>query len=207
MAYEAPRYQVLSRYDDFEVRRYAPYLVAEVEVRGGFTDVGGEAFRILAGYIQGKNRGKVDMAMTAPVSQSPAERSGEKIAMTAPVTQTPREVGERTWVFTFVMPSSYTLETLPRPLDSRVRLRRVEGRLVAAKRYSGTWSEERYRSHEDALMKAIRSAGLRPVGAPTFARYDPPFTPWFMRRNEVLVEIREEDVARTPAGGAPAARP
>ncbi len=90
------------------------------------------------------------------------------------------------------MPSGYTLETLPRPTDSRVRLRRIDARVMAARTYSGTWSEARYREHERALLQAVRAAGLQPVGLPVFARYNSPFTLWFLRRNEVLVEVAPE---------------
>jgi hypothetical protein len=89
------------------------------------------------------------------------------------------------------MPSGYTLETLPVPDDPRVRLRRVEPRLAAALAYSGTWSEKRYREKEAVLLAALEAAGLAVVGPPVFARYDPPFMPWFLRRNEVLVDVLE----------------
>jgi hypothetical protein len=88
-----------------------------------------------------------------------------------------------------MMPSGYSLETLPRPTDSRVRLRRIDGRLMAARTYSGTWSEDRYRENETELLRVVKAAGLQPLGVPVFARYNSPFTLWFLRRNEVLVEV------------------
>ena len=194
VANEQPQYDVVQRYESFELRRYAPYNVAETQVTGDFEEVGNEAFRILAGYIFGNNEGGAKIAMTAPVNQTPVTGSGEKIAMTAPVSQSPQADAPGTYTFTFMMPSGYTLETLPRPTDSRVRLRRIDGRLMAAHTYSGTWSEERFREHETALLKAVRAAGLQPVGVPVFARYNSPFTLWFLRRNEVLVEIGPEGV-------------
>ena len=192
MADEQPRYTVLRSDQGFELRRYEPYLVAETVVDGDFEDVGSQAFRILADYIGGKNEGRQEIAMTAPVNQAPVTQPGEKIEMTAPVVQAPRQGATGTYVFSFVMPSRYTLETLPRPTDPRVTLRRVEGRLMAARTYSGTWSEERYRENETALLRDVQAAGLQPNGAPVFARYNAPFTPWFMRRNEVIVQVREE---------------
>jgi hypothetical protein len=192
VANEQPHYDVLQRYESFELRRYAPYNVAETQVTGDFETVGNEAFRILAGYIFGNNEGGAKIAMTAPVNQMPVPGSGEKIAMTEPVSQSPQADAPGTYTFTFMMPSAYALENLPRPTDSRVRLRRIDGRLMAARTYSGTWSEERYREHETALLHAVRAAGLRPVGVPVFARYNSPFTLWFLRRNEVLVEIGPE---------------
>ena len=122
--------------------------------------------------------------MTAPVSQ---ETSSEKIPMTAPVNQ--ERVGSK-WRITFLMPFTYSMETLPEPLDSRVELRRVPGRLMATLRYSGTWSRDHYKDKEAHLMSMVEERGLKPVGEPVFARYNPPFTPWFLRRNEVLIPVQ-----------------
>lgn len=87
------------------------------------------------------------------------------------------------------MPSKYTLETLPEPLDSRVVLRESSGALMAALTYSGTWSRERYEEKKVSLEVLIQRKGLQVVGEPIFARYDPPFKPWFLRRNEVLIPV------------------
>ena len=209
MAYEQPRYEVLWSYEGFELRHYMPYIVAEAVVTGDFEAVGNQAFGILAGYINGKNRRKEEIAMTAPVNQSPVMDSGEKIAMTAPVIQTPQGNMGDTYVFSFMMPSKYTLDTLPRPADPRISLRQIEGRLMAARTYSGTWSAQRYKRNEAVLLQAVEAAGLHPVGAPVFARYNSPFTLWFLRRNEVLVEIRSDHAAQPGAAGdePQAARP
>ncbi len=201
MANEQPQYEVLRSYEEFELRRYMPYLVAEVVVTGDFQAVGNQAFEILAGYINGKNLRTEAMAMTAPVSQSPVTSLGEQIAMTAPVTQTPQGDVPDSYVFSFVMPAKYTLETLPRPADTRIHLRQIEGRLMAARTYSGTWSTRRYKQNEAALVQAAQGAGLQPVSAPIFARYNSPFTLWFLRRNEVLVEIRSNLAAQPGAAG------
>lgn len=156
MATEEATYEVVRTYDDFELRRYASYLVAETEVEGDFAAAG----------------------------------KGQKIEMTAPVTQAPVAGAEtRRYAAGFVMPASFTLDTLPRPSDPRVRIRAAPSRLVAALRYSGTWREERYREHEKALLDAVIREGLQPAGTPIFARYNSPFAVWFMRRNEVLVDI------------------
>ena len=189
LAYEQPEYNVVGKYEDFELRRYAPYIVAETVVAGEFDKVGNEAFKILADYISGKNRKQTKISMTAPVGQTSVKTTGEKIAMTIPVVQTPHEKTRGAYAFSFVMPSKYTLETLPQPEDSRVSLRQVDARLLAARSYSGTWSEERYKDNEAKLLKAVQAAGLSAVGEPIFARYNAPFTLWFLRRNEVLVEI------------------
>ena len=125
--------------------------------------------------------------MTSPVSQ---ESNPEKIAMTAPVNQ---ERIEGSWRVTFVMPSKYTLETLPDPIDDRVRLKEVRGSLLAAVRYSGTWSQDRYEEKKGRLESWIRRKSLVPAGEPIFARYNPPFMPWFLRRNEVLIPVKQRN--------------
>ena len=124
--------------------------------------------------------------MTAPVSQ---EQPGEKIAMTAPVSQQ-RAQGQ--WAVSFMMPAEYTLETLPAPLDPRITLRQVPARRVAAVRYSGFWSEEKYRLHREKLEQWLAASGLAASGEPVWARYNAPFTLWFLRRNEVLIPVAAE---------------
>jgi len=185
MAIESPKHEVLKRYADFEVRQYPPSIVAETEVEGDFSSVGSEAFSRLAGYIFGNNRGARKIAMTAPVTQAPAE--GAKIAMTAPVTQ--ESSGPRSWRVQFMMPSEYTLQSLPEPKDARVHLRALPPRRFAAIRYSGTWSQKNYQEHLDQLRSAMQREGLVALGEPIWARYDPPFKPWFMRTNEILLEV------------------
>jgi len=196
LAYEQPNYDIVRKYDGFELRQYAPYIVAETLVSGDFDKVGNEAFRILVRYISGNNRKKIEIPMTAPVNQSPEMNAGEKIKMTAPVVQAPQGRNQGSYVFSFIMPSQYRLETLPEPEDPRIKLRQVKARLLAARTYSGTWSERRYRENEAALLEAAKAAGLTAVGEPIFARYNSPFTLWFLRRNEVLVEVAVEGDAK-----------
>ena len=183
MATEEVKFRVLESSGDFELRQYESSIVAETTVEGDFHEVGNEGFRRLFDYISGKNRKKQSIPMTAPVSQ---EASSEKIPMTAPVNQ--EKVGEA-WRITFLMPSSLTMETLPEPLDPRVKLMKIPGRLMAALSYSGTWSRERYEGKEQRLKELIRQRGLKIEGEPVFARYNPPFMPWFLRRNEVLIPV------------------
>lgn len=194
LATEEPDYDVLQQYPDFEVRRYAPQLLAEVEVQGRFDQVGGEAFRILADFIFGNNTSAEKIAMTAPVSQAPvddasADRDGTRIEMTAPVRQQAEQGQGDRYRISFVMPSRFTTETLPRPKDSRVQIRQEPERLMAVLSYSGGWGENRYRARETRLLEAVRAADLTPVGAPVYARYNSPFSLPFLRRNEVMVEI------------------
>lgn len=192
MATEEPSYSIVKQASDYELRRYAAYRVAEVEVKGTFESVGGEAFRLLAGYIFGDNQGQTKIAMTAPVSQQPVREQGTRIEMTAPVIQTPTTEPERYRV-SFIMPARYRLETLPRPNNPRIQLREEPARLVAARRYSGTWSEARYRNEEHTLLDALARDGLSPRGAPIYARYNSPFSLPMLRRNEILVEVDEPD--------------
>jgi hypothetical protein len=195
MAIEEPEYEVVQTFPDFELRRYPSYAVAETEVSGPFDEAGNQAFRILADYIFGNNQASTKIEMTAPVSQRPA--TGERIEMTAPVVQRPEpgSAGE-TFVVGFVMPSRFTLDTLPKPLDKRVRLREEPGKLMGVRRYSGRWTESAYRENEARLLDAVEAAGLKPVGEPVYARYNSPFSLWFMRRNEVMVELEPRDVGR-----------
>ncbi len=190
MAIEEPKYEVLLETPAYEVRRYAAYVVAEVDVDGDFTDAGSEAFRILAGYIFGDNKPGEKMAMTAPVEST----SGVKMKMTAPVTSSSAAEGVRS-TFAFVMESKYTLDTLPEPVDSRIRIVERPGRVMAVHRYSGRWSKARYDEHEAVLLDALKANQVEVIGAPVFARYDAPFTPWFLRRNEIMLEISAAGLA------------
>lgn len=183
MAIERAKYTVVEREDNFELRQYEPHLVAETIVEGDFDEVGNEGFRRLFDYISGKNRKQQSISMTAPVSQ---EADSEKISMTAPVNQV--RVGGK-YRITFLMPAKYTMETLPEPLDTRVELKEVPGQLIAALRYSGTWSRDRYEKKRVRLQALMRQKGLEPAGEAIFARYNPPFMPWFLRRNEVLIPV------------------
>jgi hypothetical protein len=128
--------------------------------------------------------------MTTPVSQ---EAGSEKIAMTAPVSQ--EQTGGQ-WRIAFVMPAEYTLDTLPQPVDPKVLLKQVPARRMAAITYSGTWSRERYEEHKALLEAFIQRKKLRPLGDPVLARYNSPFTLWFLRRNEVLVPVQMPDEER-----------
>lgn len=192
MAYEQPEYRVVRQADEYEVRVYEPYLVAEVDVEGGFDDAGNQAFRLLADYIFGANRAQEKMSMTAPVESRPSDQAdeGERMNMTAPVSSAPRDAN--TYTYAFVMESKYTQETLPEPVNPAIRIRELPARTMAARRFSGFWSQSNYDRNEKALLEAIAADGLRVVGEPVFARYNAPFMPWFLRRNEVMVEIEGE---------------
>ena len=188
MAYEEPRYDVVRSTADYEIRRYEPYIVAETNVSGEFGGAGSEAFGILAGYIFGKNR-----RPSVTLSASNAPTDSVKMEMTVPVFSTaaqPESSDEFT--YGFVMPSEFSIDSLPVPLDPRVRIRVVPERLVAVRRYSGRWSERAYREHEVVLLRSLDRDGMETEGAPLFARYNAPWTLWFLRRNEVMIGVSGE---------------
>ncbi len=141
--------------------------------------------------------------MTAPVEQSPDKPRGEKIEMTAPVVQVPALSETNAYIVGFVMPSEYTMETIPKPDNPEITLRKTGGHLMAAHRYSGRWSEKRYRKHESILLDSLSYAGFKVKGNPVYARYDPPFMPWFLRRNEILIEILPKDITAGESPQAP----
>ena len=183
MAIEEAPYEVVKKDGNFEIRDYASHILAETVVEGDLEDAGSKAFNRLFGYISGGNSTRGKVAMTAPVSQQPAS---EKIAMTAPVGQ--QRAGDN-WVVSFMMPSEYSLETLPEPDDPLITLRQVPPRTMAAVRYSGFWSEKNYLKHKAQLEEWVARMGLAITGDPVWARYNAPFTPWFLRRNEILVPV------------------
>lgn len=183
-ATEEPDHEVIRTIDNVEIRQYAAYLVAEVLVEGDADDAGNKAFPILAGYIFGKNKGDRSFPMTAPVTQSAAPI---KLEMTAPVTQTAVAGG---WIVQFVLPKGLTLATAPEPLDPRVHLREVASTRVAAIRYSGFWSAGNYAEHLAKLQETLIAEGLHWIGEPVFSRYNPPFTLWFLRRNEIWLTLK-----------------
>ena len=189
LATEEAKYEVLRADGDFELRRYAPKIVAQTIVNGDFSVVGNKGFLRLAGYIFGDNETTMNIAMTAPVNLEP---SSENVATTAPVKQASimDEGSTANWRMTFMMPSSSRAETLPEPNNDLVVLKKEPAIVMAALRYSGTWSQGRYQEHEKKIRAWIEDNGLKITGAPIFARYNSPSTPWFLRRNEVLVPVQ-----------------
>jgi hypothetical protein len=180
---EKPKYTVLEKEGEFEIRQYPSYLIAETTVEADFNDAGNVAFRRLFDYISGENKTKESISMTAPVNQ---RASSEKISMTAPVNQ--QQSGEK-YAVSFVMPSKYSMETLPEPLDPTVVIKEIPAHKAAVIRYSGTWSQERYEAKRVALDEFMKRKGLVPTASPIFARYNPPFELWFLRRNEVIYPV------------------
>ena len=184
---EQQRYEVVRQGPGFELRRYPAHLVAEVEVDGSFEGAANTAFRPLVAYIRGQNRASRSLAMTAPVLQ---RREGTDDTPAAVETMT-TETAPGRYVVSFVMPQGSSRESLPDPGTDRVAIRAVPEEIAAVARYSGRWTSISYEQHTSRLLRAVRAAGLETRGPPRFARFDPPWTPWFRRRNEVVVPVRE----------------
>lgn len=187
MATEEAKYTVVKTENRFEIRDYDAHVLAEVMVEGTLEEAGSKAFNSLFRYISGDNHSSDKVAMTAPVSQQVA---GQKIDMTAPVGQ--QAVNDK-WAVSFMMPASYTLETLPVPDDNNIILRQVPARRIAAVRYSGFWSKKNYLENKTQLETWINENKLSIVGDAVWARYNAPFTPWFLRRNEILIPIAKSN--------------
>jgi hypothetical protein len=184
MATEEPSYRSILQEAPFEIREYPSLIAAEVTVSGERSEAVSAGFRLLAGYIFGGNTRKQSIAMTAPVIQN--ESPNEKIAMTAPVMQSPDPSG---WIIRFIMPASYTLETLPTPNDPKVRLVSLPPKRLAVVRFSGLVDDNDVEQQTAVLRAFIAKQKLTAIGTPSLARYDPPWTLWFLRRNEVMLEV------------------
>lgn len=179
---EQAKYEVVESHGSIEIRDYAPMIVAEVEVSGEREPAIQQGFRMIADYIFGNNISAQKVAMTAPVIQQPSE----KIAMTAPVIQ---QGDGASWHVRFVMPSSYTLATLPKPKNDAVKLKEIKSNRFAAIRFSGMGSEESLKKHTEELEQFLKERKLKAISAPTYAFFNPPWTLPFLRRNEVMVEV------------------
>ena len=196
MATEEPQYDVVLSEGDMELRRYVPMLIAETEVEGDLDQASNKGFRLIAGYIFGDNQSpdagqQAKITMTAPVTVQP---QSSKIAMTAPVTAEPQSNGAdmqaaKRWRIHFVMPSQYTLDTIPKPSNPQVQLREIPPRHYAVHRYSGFNTLARVQQKTDELLQWATAKSLAITGTPQLARYNPPWTLPMFRRNEILVEV------------------
>jgi DNA gyrase inhibitor GyrI len=167
---ERARYKTVRRERDIEIRDYTPMIVAEVELSGDRETAIQQGFRTLADYIFGNNTAMRPIAMTAPVTQ---------------------QGDTENWQVRFVMPARYTTDTLPKPIDPSVTLKHLMAKRFAAIRFSGSARDADLRRHAERLDAFIRANGLRPLSAPAYAFYNPPWTLPFLRRNEVLIEIAQ----------------
>ena len=190
MAIESPKYEVEKEEGSFEIRTYAAYIVAQVDVESDFDGALRNGFEILAHYIFGGNKKKESIPMTAPVSEEipmMAPVTSEKISMTAPVTE--EQAGERSYRVSFAMPSKFTVETLPEPQDKRITFKVVEGRRTAAIRFSGRVHEKLATQKTEELRDWLSRNGMVPKSNFVVALYNPPFIPGIFRRNEIVVDI------------------
>jgi len=186
---EQPEYRLVTQDGDIEIRDYPALVVAEV-VRKGDRQRGLSAgFGPLASYIFAKKRSGEGIAMTAPVQQQ-ALGPDARIAMTAPVTQSALDDGS--WVVQFIMPAAYAIEDLPAPAGDDVRLREIQARRMAAVRFSGRTDDRLIATQEERLRAWMARRDLAPSGAPVYAYYNDPFTPGFLRRNEVMFPLLQE---------------
>lgn len=185
---EEPPYEVEKKLGDVQIRRYGPRIAAETTV---FADEEAEArnqgFRRLASYIFGGNQTRTKIAMTAPVTQQPANADGQKIAMTTPVSQTAGPDGG--WVIRFFMPGRWTRDTLPTPNDATVKLVTAPPETFAVLRFRGSWGPAAIAARTDQLMRAVQASGYQVGGEPLSWFYDPPWTLPLLRRNEVAVVV------------------
>ena len=177
-----PPFTIVFAQEPFEIRDYGPMLVAETRVPGERDAAVNAGFRILASYIFGANKPGAKIAMAAPVTQD----KGVSIAMTAPVTQEGDDSG---WRVRFIMPQDYTRANLPAPTDARIAIMEVPARRKAAIRFSGLRTNANLAARQAELAEFIASRKLKPVGAPIYAYYDPPWTLPFLRRNEILWQV------------------
>ncbi len=178
-AFESPTYAVLYEDGPFELRRYDPFLVAQLNVSGDPESAGNAAFPALAGYISGDNKSNTKISMTTPVQQL---------------------VAHDNQVVAFMMPAKWQIDTLPAPDDESVQLTQVPSRIIASYRYRGNWTEKRFRQFEKRLRNALSATDYRICGGPMWARYNPPFWPSMLRRNEVQYVVSQE---ACPGGNSP----
>lgn len=203
---EQPEYTVLSTHQNIEIRQYSPMIIAQVTVAGERKEAIQQGFKLLADYIFGNNRGPQEIAMTAPVSQSqkipmtaPVTQS-QNISMTAPVTQqksheipmtapVTQQAADNQWLIHFVMPSKYSLETLPKPNNKQINIKAIPPKKFAVIRFSGTSTNKNMQTHETELRAFLAKEKIKPLSPASYAFYNPPWTLPFLRRNEVMMEI------------------
>lgn len=166
---EQQQYQVIQRLDGLEIRKYEPCVLMQVTVAGDFLRAGSIGFGPLVRYISGNNQ------------------SGRKIAMTAPVIQEP--VSDQEHIISFVLPAGMQPDTVPLPSDARVKMVAEPSFFAAARKFGGGWDEGRFIGQGELLLNAVKAAGLAPIGAIYWARFDPPWKPGFLKRNEAIIKI------------------
>jgi len=188
MAIEEPKYSVIETIPPFELRSYAPMILAEVQVDGDLDEASSQGFRLIAAYIFGQNQVSEKIAMTTPVAVEEQTIKNAKIAMTTPVNI---ESNAGQWTVSFVMPSEYTMESLPKPLNAKVQLRQIPAVKRAVMTFSGFYNAQKVTEKTLELEEWMRTKNLQANGVPKFARYNPPWTLPFLRRNEIMIDVRD----------------
>ncbi|MFT5420559.1 MAG: effector-binding domain-containing protein [Candidatus Endobugula sp.] len=183
---EQPKYQLISTQQNIEVREYEPMIIAEVQVNGKREEAISQGFRLLADYIFGNNQAQEKISLSTSVPQQANQKSNQKIAMTAPVKQ---QAFDGAWTISFVMPSEYSMETLPRPNNQVVSLKKVPSKRYVVIRFSGMSSNSNITQHEKELAQYLFKQQIPVVAPPTYAFYNPPMTLPLLRRNEIMLEI------------------
>ena len=195
MAAEEPKYELIEKSGEFELRQYQPMLIAEVIVDGDMDQASGKGFRLIADYIFGNNITETGSSkkikMTAPVTIEPRS---EEISMTIPVSL--KNISGR-WQVSFVMPSKYTLDTIPLPNNKQIMLRKVPARKVAVLEFSGFANEKNTANRTQELLKWMDKNNLISTGSIELSRYDPPWTLPFLRRNEIIVEYAKSKTKKS----------
>jgi hypothetical protein len=186
MAIEKPKYTVLKKDGKFEIREYEEQILAEVEIDGDWGSALNRGFRILAGYIFGGNKAKAKISMTAPVTEE-QDYKKEKIPMTSPVIAS--KVSEKRHKISFMMPSKYTMDTLPEPDSDEITFRKLEKHKAAVIRFSGYFRERLLEKKSEEFKHWLQKEGIGPKSEFISAQYNPPWIPGLFRRNEIIVYI------------------
>ena len=181
---EVPAYKILKKEQNIEIRQYPPLIIAEVKTAGSRQDAIGDGFRILADFIFGNNEGEKQLSMNGPITQ----QEGIKIAMTAPVQQ---EKTDTEWAISFIMPSKFSIDTIPNPINDRIKIIQIPSKRYAVITFSGRSTEANLTKHTNKLEIYMNESSYSKVGNAKYAFYNPPWTLPFLRRNEVQFEIPE----------------
>ena len=196
MAIEEPKYEIIQADGNFEIRKYAPILIAETLIEGDMDEASNKGFRLIADFIFGNNQladsnTNSKIAMTAPVTVEPIS---QKIAMTAPVTvelqaSESNMQAAKKWRIHFVMPSQYTLASIPKPKNAAITLKEVPSKIFLVYSYSWLNTLSRVQTKTEEALEWANRKGLKVIGAPQLSRYDPPWTLPMFKRNEIMIEI------------------
>lgn len=181
---EVPAYKIVKKEQNIEIRQYPPLIIAEVKTAGSRQDAIGDGFRILADFIFGNNEGEKQLSMNGPITQ----QEGIKIAMTAPVQQ---EQTDTEWAISFIMPSKFSIDTIPNPINDRIKIIQIPSKRYAVITFSGRSTEANLTKHTNELEIYMNGSSYSKVGNAKYAFYNPPWTLPFLRRNEVQFEIPE----------------